>query len=459
MAIGSFIQSNTQEGAFTAVNSSAATMVDKEGYFVTPTGNMVTLEAASGGKYMEMVLVSGVTDDPIYLLQAGAAASKPIEVLPLSPHRSLRCVAGGTITVNELLTVHSDGTAVSAVNGSTIIGYAEEDAAAGGYVKFRPASPGMVHSTATAWYDGATTTLADDHTFVTGTTKGLKIGGAANQKVGFYGVTPVVQGTNTADIKDTLVALGLFADGTHATPLNLDGGALTTTGAASLTGGLTTAGTVAFETGTAAAAGSSAADATAISKTVTNVTASDNAKGVILPTAVAGKLMVVHNTVADKGLFLYPGASDTLNGLGATVGVVIPGKGFAVCYAIDAAVWAVMIGDQYKAAGHVNVDAVTGAGTTNADAAALPFVPGGFCLATGAANSGVILPAGTSIGYTYDVYIGQATDAMKVYPPAADTLNGNTHTTVGVSCAAWSLTRFINTNGTNWVAAEIPSAG
>lgn len=156
MAIGSFIQSNTQEGAFTAVNSSAATMVDKEGYFVTPTGNMVTLEAQSGGKYMEMVLVSGVTDDPIYLLQAGAAASKPIEVLPLSPHRSLRCVAGGAITANELLTVHSDGTAVSAVNGSTIIGYAEEDASSGGYVKFRPASPGMVHSTCNAKLDAVT---------------------------------------------------------------------------------------------------------------------------------------------------------------------------------------------------------------------------------------------------------------------------------------------------------------
>ena len=194
MSIGSFIQSNTQEGAFTAVNSSAATMVDKEGYFVTPTGNMVTLEAASGGKYMEMKVCTEVTDDPIYLLQAGAAASKPIEVLPLSPHRNLRCVAGGTITVNELLTVSTSGTAVSAVNGSTIIGYAEEDAAAGGYVKFRPVSPGLVNSTATAWYDGATTTLADDHTFVTGTTKGLKIGGAANQKVGFFGLaTPIVQ--------------------------------------------------------------------------------------------------------------------------------------------------------------------------------------------------------------------------------------------------------------------------
>lgn len=252
MAIGSFIQSNTQEGAFTAVNSSAATMVDKEGYFVTPTGNMVTLEAQSGGKYLEMKVCTEVTDDPIYLLQAGAAASKPIEVLPLSPHRNLRCVAGGAITANELLTVHSDGTAVSAVNGSTIIGYAEEDAAAGGYVKFRPASPGMVHSTATAWYDGAATTLADDHTFVTGTTKGLKIGGAANQKVGFYGVAPVVQGTNTADIKDTLVALGFFADGTHATPLNLDGGALTTTGAASLTGGVTVDNTLTL-TDTAAA--------------------------------------------------------------------------------------------------------------------------------------------------------------------------------------------------------------
>lgn len=220
MSISNYMQSNTVEGVFAAVNSSGATMVDKEGYFVVPTGSMV-------GKYMEVVLVSAVTDDPLYLLMAGAAASKPVEIAPLSPERNMRCVAGATISAGQLLTVHTDATAVPAVNGSTIIGYAEEDVtvppASGGtaWVKFRPWGVGA-NTTATAWYDGAATTLADPHNFVLGTVTGTKIGTAAAQKLGFYNATPAVQPAHANQTAVTDSTTGSVADAIAAAVTQMD---------------------------------------------------------------------------------------------------------------------------------------------------------------------------------------------------------------------------------------------
>lgn len=64
--------------------------------------------------------------------------------------------------------------------------------------------------------------------------EGLRIrGGALAAAVGFFGVTPAGRASATTDIKDALTNYGLL-QGTSASPLNLDGGALTTTGAASL---------------------------------------------------------------------------------------------------------------------------------------------------------------------------------------------------------------------------------
>jgi hypothetical protein len=64
---------------------------------------------------------------------------------------------------------------------------------------------------------------------------GLKVVG----NVGFYNVTPVAKAGATADIKASLVALGLIT-GAGATPLNLGGGTLTA-GTGVLTAGLTLA--------------------------------------------------------------------------------------------------------------------------------------------------------------------------------------------------------------------------
>jgi hypothetical protein len=64
-----------------------------------------------------------------------------------------------------------------------------------------------------------------------------EIDGALNHDgttVGFYGVTPATRPGATDDVKDALTLLGLL-QGTSASPLNLDGGALTA-GAGTFTG-------------------------------------------------------------------------------------------------------------------------------------------------------------------------------------------------------------------------------
>ena len=87
-------------------------------------------------------------------------------------------------------------------------------------------------------------TLADAKNLIVGSTTGTKIGTAITQKLGFFNSTPIVKPAATTDVKDALVNLGLLTDG-GATPLNLDGGALsagtTTLGdAANLVVGTTT---------------------------------------------------------------------------------------------------------------------------------------------------------------------------------------------------------------------------
>lgn len=69
-------------------------------------------------------------------------------------------------------------------------------------------------------------TLADAANIAVGTTTGTQIGTATSQKIGFYGATPIDQAGNTEDLKDVLIALGFIAGG-GATPLDLDGGQLT----------------------------------------------------------------------------------------------------------------------------------------------------------------------------------------------------------------------------------------
>jgi len=91
--------------------------------------------------------------------------------------------------------------------------------------------------------------------------------------------------------------------------------------------------------GTIAAAGSDQSGATAITNVVTSVTASDGAKGVVLPAAAAGLEREVYNSVASQGLLIYPNTSDTINGGSANAAITIAGKSHARFVAYDATNW------------------------------------------------------------------------------------------------------------------------
>jgi hypothetical protein len=91
-----------------------------------------------------------------------------------------------------------------------------------------------------ALFDFATATLTsgvalkfgEGHNATFGTTTGTKFGTATTQKLGFYNATPIVQPSSTTDLRTALINLGLYATG-GASPLDLNGGALTAGGAVS----------------------------------------------------------------------------------------------------------------------------------------------------------------------------------------------------------------------------------
>jgi hypothetical protein len=68
--------------------------------------------------------------------------------------------------------------------------------------------------------------ILDGINWTFGASTGTKIGTATTQKLGFFNATPVVQPSNTTDLRMALINLGLYATG-GASPLNLNGGALT----------------------------------------------------------------------------------------------------------------------------------------------------------------------------------------------------------------------------------------
>lgn len=87
---------------------------------------------------------------------------------------------------------------------------------------------------------------------------------------------------------------------------------LTVTGALTATGGVT--GKVRLPVAAVAAAGSNQGNAAALSEGINVVSGADNTVGVRLPTAVAGMVVIVKNTVAAT-LKLYPATGGKVNAL------------------------------------------------------------------------------------------------------------------------------------------------
>lgn len=90
-----------------------------------------------------------------------------------------------------------------------------------------------------------------------------------------------------------------------------------------------------------AATGSVYTDAALLPSTNTSFITSDNAaKGVALPTGVAGDIMTVINNSATAAK-LYPAAGGSLNGLATNAAVVIPASKGVTCYCSAGDVWTV----------------------------------------------------------------------------------------------------------------------
>ena len=75
-------------------------------------------------------------------------------------------------------------------------------------------------------------------------------------------------------------------------------------------------GAIRLPVATVAAAGSTQGDAAALAEGINVVSAADGTKGVILPTAVAGMVLIVKNTAAGA-LKIYPATGGAINAVAA----------------------------------------------------------------------------------------------------------------------------------------------
>lgn len=115
---------------------------------------------------------------------------------------------------------------------------------------------------------------------------------------------------------------------------------LTVSGTLTASSGLT--GNVTLPVATVAAAGSDNTDAGAITDYgVVHATGANGTKGVILPTAAAGKVVIIKNAdAANNILKVYPGASDKINSGTATTGALsMAAKTAAMFVAISDVDW------------------------------------------------------------------------------------------------------------------------
>lgn len=81
-------------------------------------------------------------------------------------------------------------------------------------------------------FEPNTLTFGEGVNIRVGTSTGTKIGGASD-KIGFFNATPVQRQSSTTDLRTALINLGLYGSG-GASPLDLNGGAFTTTGTATV---------------------------------------------------------------------------------------------------------------------------------------------------------------------------------------------------------------------------------
>jgi hypothetical protein len=109
--------------------------------------------------------------------------------------------------------------------------------------------------------------------------------------------------------------------GTTITGATISGGTISSATSVSATS-VTASGDLYIASATVAAAGANQGAAAQLAGGFTLVTGADDAKGVKLPAAVAGRICIVKNIVSNKALLVYPATSDKINGGTATTGTL-----------------------------------------------------------------------------------------------------------------------------------------
>lgn len=129
-------QSNTRAGMLPLI--ALASLVGKEGFLV---------EVVNTAGVANVQVPNALTDLALYVVEAGSAAGAFSDVIPLEPGRNMRAVAKGAILPGAVLILADPATAADQGKVRSIIatagtyfspGIAEEVAADGGLVRFRP---------------------------------------------------------------------------------------------------------------------------------------------------------------------------------------------------------------------------------------------------------------------------------------------------------------------------------
>ena len=125
--------------------------------------------------------------------------------------------------------------------------------------------------------------------------------------------------------------------GTTITGATISGGSIS--GATSVTAGdITTTGGLYLKSATVAAAGSTQANAAAVSDGFTLVSGADGTKGILLPAAVAGRTVILKNN-ANAVLKVWPASGDAVNAITADSNYVLAAYTSSLLVAYDSTTW------------------------------------------------------------------------------------------------------------------------
>lgn len=103
---------------------------------------------------------------------------------------------------------------------------------------------------------------------------------------------------------------------------------------------VTASGSLVIKSATVAAAGANQGNAAAVTAGFTLVTGADAAKGVVLPAASAGLVVIIKNAdAANAVLKVYPASGDAINALSANASYDMAAKTSMLLVAYDATTW------------------------------------------------------------------------------------------------------------------------